>query len=72
MAEKYNETVVFLGDERNSDYSSNWVNTNAYCTEEWERFKASFRNMSFYDNAYAIQIFKRLFAIKEYMRLNDM
>ncbi len=68
MARKYNNHVVFFGDDTNKDYSDCWVDTNAYCRDEWERFKAVFKNMSYYDDGYAIKIFKRFFAMKEYMK----
>ncbi len=71
-AQKYNKNIVFFGDETNRDYSEFWVNTNDYCGEEWIKFKNVFKNMSFYNDGYAIKIFKRFFAIKEYMQRNKL
>lgn len=72
MAEKYNKVVVFLGDDSNKDYSKNWVDVNEYCRDEWKKFLRVYRNMSFYDDGYAVKIFKRLFAMKEYMKDHGM
>ena len=67
MAEKFNKQVIFLGDETNRDFSKNWVDVNLYCKEEWQEFRKYYKNLSFYDDGYAIKIFKRFFAMKNYM-----
>ncbi len=72
QAEKFNERVILFGDKSNIDLSQEWYDVSTFTSVLWEEFAKYYRNMSYYNDAYAIQIIKRFFVFDDFMIKNGI
>lgn len=72
QAEKFNERVILFGDKSNVHMCHEWYDVSAFTSTLWEEFAKYHSNMSYYSDAYAIQIIKRFFVFDDFMIKNSI
>lgn len=63
QAEKYANTVILLGDEKNKNIMANWIDMDQYTHEKFDAFKKVYTNLSMNDAMFELRCFERYFYV---------
>ena len=72
MAEKNAEAFILIGDEKNKDFSKNWVDMNSLDQSGYKEFERVYEHMSTHDKRIDLIIFKKYYIVRDYMRKNNI